>query len=141
MALSLKNYQQASLDALSAYFQRVVKEGDAKKAFHYHLVDRHEEPRHYTEVSGLAGLPYICLRLPTGGGKTLLACHSIPVANRDLLQTERSVVLWLVPSNAIREQTLGALRDRNHHYRVALEPNLEKSRFATPQRRFTCSDR
>ena len=124
MALTLKHYQKESLDVLADYFRRVVEVGDARKAFHYLITDREEEPRSYTEVPGLVGLPYVCLRLPTGGGKTLLACHSIPVANRELLQKENSVVLWLVPSNAIREQTLDALRNRAHPYRIALESQL-----------------
>ena len=124
MALSLKHYQKESLAVLGDYFNRVVEVGDARKAFHYLITDREDEPRSYTEVPGLVGLPYVCLRLPTGGGKTLLACHSIPIANRELLRAERSVVLWLVPSNAIREQTLDALRKRSHPYRVALESQL-----------------
>ena len=38
---------------------------------------------------------------------------------------EHSLVLWLVPSNAIRTQTLKALRDRNHPYRQALDSTLD----------------
>ena len=33
---------------------------------------------------------------------------------------EHSVILWLVPSKPIREQTLRALRDRQHPYHTAL---------------------
>lgn len=124
MSMQLKHYQKESLEVLADYFKRAVEVGDARKAFHYLITDREAEPRSYTEVPGLVGLPYVCLRLPTGGGKTLLACHSIPIANRELLQADRSVVLWLVPSNAIREQTLDALRSRSHPYRVALETQL-----------------
>ena len=40
------------------------------------------------------------------------------------LQEPHSVALWLVPSNAIREQTLNALKDRAHPYRQTLESNL-----------------
>jgi type III restriction enzyme len=64
------------------------------------------------------------LRLPTGGGKTLLGCHAIAVANKEYLKRDKSLVLWLVPSNAIKEQTLNALRDRNHAYRQALDSTL-----------------
>jgi type III restriction enzyme len=124
MALQLKHYQRESLEVLADYFRRVVEHADSRKAFHYLIADREDDPRSYTEVPGLVGLPYVCLRLPTGGGKTLLACYAVPVANKDLLQSDHSVVLWLVPSNAIREQTLGALRNRAHPYRVALESQL-----------------
>jgi len=69
----------------------------------------------------LPDLPYVCLRLPTGGGKTFVAAHSISVAAKELLHTDEPLVLWLVPSNAILQQTLKALRDRKHPYRQALE--------------------
>ncbi len=39
----------------------------------------------------------------------------------DLLRAERAVVLWLVPSNTILDQTVDALRDPRHPYRRALE--------------------
>lgn len=39
----------------------------------------------------------------------------------ELLHTERAVVLWLVPSNTILNQTADALRDPRHAYRRALE--------------------
>jgi type III restriction enzyme len=75
----------------------------------------------------LPDLPYVCLRLPTGGGKTLVAAHSVEIAAREYLQTDSPLVVWLVPSNAILSQTLQALRDRKHPYRQALEtigPNV-----------------
>ncbi len=74
----------------------------------------------------MADIPYVCLRLPTGGGKTLLACHTIAIANKEYLKEDHSLVLWLVPSNAIKEQTLKALRDRNHFYRQALDSTVER---------------
>src|SRR3989338_1983580 len=66
-------------------------------------------------------MPYLCLRVPTGGGKTLLACHAAGIAMRDLLHAERGGVLWLVRSNTIPDQPADALRDPRHPYRRALE--------------------
>src|SRR3990167_6068478 len=66
-------------------------------------------------------MPYVFLRVPTGGGKTLLACHAAGLAMGELLHAERAVVLWLVPSNTILDQTADALRDPRHPYRRALE--------------------
>ena len=42
------------------------------------------------------------------------------LVNTQLLRTEHSVILWLVPTKAIRDQTLNALRDREHPYHAAL---------------------
>ena len=66
-------------------------------------------------------MPYICLRLPTGGGKTVLASYAVSVAQKAYLEQDYPVVLWLVPTNTIREQTLEALKKVGHPYRQALE--------------------
>jgi type III restriction enzyme len=66
-------------------------------------------------------MPYFCLRVPTGGGKTWLAAKSVALVNTHLLRCEHSVILWLVPSKPIREQTLRSLRDRLHAYHTALQ--------------------
>jgi len=65
-------------------------------------------------------MPYFCLRVPTGGGKTWLAAKSVQRVNTHLLRCEHSVILWLVPSKPIREQTIKALKDRSHPYHAAL---------------------
>ncbi|RMF67196.1 MAG: restriction endonuclease subunit R, partial [Alphaproteobacteria bacterium] len=59
-------------------------------------------------------------RIPTGGGKTWLAAKSVQLVNTHLLRSDYSVILWLVPSNAIRKQTLKCLKDRQHPYHAAL---------------------
>jgi len=59
-------------------------------------------------------VPYICLRIPTGGGKTMIGGMAIERVNRSLLYVHQSLTLWLVPSEPIREQTLKALRDRGN---------------------------
>lgn len=129
MMVQLKTYQEKVLDSLRLYFQACDELNDADSAFYettkrIDIWERGIPYRPITEPSELADIPYICLRLPTGGGKTLLACHTIAIANRDFLKMEHSLVLWLVPSNAIRGQTLKALRDRNHPYRQALDATL-----------------
>src|SRR5437667_11532315 len=116
--LQLRDYQQRSLDALEAYLGLVTQHG-AKTAF----VIQTERP--YRSVQQLPALPYVCLRIPTGGGKTLMACNAIAIAAQDYLRQERSLTLWLVPSNAIKDQTLAALRDRHHPYRQALDATLD----------------
>ena len=115
--LELKGFQQRSLTALESYLQQAVTMG-AKRAFIC------QTNRPYLEVPKLPDLPYVCLRIPTGGGKTLVACHAVGVAVKEFLRQERAVCLWLVPSKPIREQTLKALRDRSHPYRQAVEAKL-----------------
>ena len=118
--LPLKDYQRKTLDALKLYFNRCVALQDGDIAFYETTKQLYERGVPYRPVAGLPGLPYVCLRVPTGGGKTLIASHSIEVAARQLLFTETPTVLWLVPSNKIREQTIEALKSNSHPYRQAL---------------------
>ena len=75
---------------------------------------------HAETQPALPGLPYVCLRVPTGGGKTVLAAYSVAVAADAYLKTETPCVLWLVPSQTIRDQTLATLQDRSHPNRRAI---------------------
>jgi type III restriction enzyme len=114
MAFELKLYQERCLKELGDYLRRAAVVG-AKAAF----VEQIERP--YRSVAALPGLPYVCVRVPTGGGKTVLAAHGVGVAAREWLRTDLCLVLWLAPTNAIVQQTLKALRDRRHPYRLALD--------------------
>ncbi|MFN3859646.1 MAG: DEAD/DEAH box helicase [Caulobacter sp.] len=111
---ALKSYQQDALNAVRKWLAEAADSGDADTAFY------RATKRPYQPVADLPGVPYACLRLPTGGGKTLLAAHAIGLAADAFLKTDAPVALWLVPSNAIREQTLETLKDRAHPYRRAL---------------------
>jgi type III restriction enzyme len=118
--LRLKEYQQKSLDALRAYCQLTTQLGDADTAYYQLSRTIYGTGIPYHAIPELPGLPYVCLRIPTGGGKTLVACYAIPILKQELLRGDHPLVLWLVPSNAIKEQTINALKDRNHPYRQAL---------------------
>ncbi len=122
--ITLKDYQRRTLTALSEYFIACQKYDSADTAFYSMTKQTFGTGIPFQEVKELPGLPYVCLRIPTGGGKTIVASHSIGIAAKDLMHTENPVVLWLVPSNTIREQTINALKDRNHHYRKAVEETL-----------------
>lgn len=120
--LTLKPYQERCLSDLETYLEAVAAEG-CRRAFVI------QTNRPYHEVSQLPGLPYVCLRVPTGGGKTLMAAHVVGIAAEKLLRAERAFCLWLVPSNAILAQTIKALRDRTHPFHLALA-----SRFSSDVR-------
>jgi type III restriction enzyme len=66
-------------------------------------------------------LPDIYLKIPTGGGKTLLACHSIDLIQKVYLKKQTGLILWIVPSTQIYRQTILALKDREHPYRQILD--------------------
>lgn len=111
---TLKNYQLQSLAKLETFLANTIKFGKASTAF----IDSTNRP--YFELPQLEGLPYVCLRVPTGGGKTVLAAHAIAKAADSFLRTDGPTVLWLVPSKTILEQTLASLQDRLNPNRRAL---------------------
>jgi type III restriction enzyme len=116
-----KIYQQQVLDSVEAYFKACHELPSPSIAFTATTERLWGRGNPYHPLSGFpADMPYFCLRVPTGGGKTWLAAKSVQLVNTHLLRTEHSVILWLVPSKPIREQTIKALKDRGHPYHAAL---------------------
>ena len=116
-----KTYQSQVLDSVEAYFKACHELPSPSIAFTATTERLWGRGNPYNPLSGFpADMPYFCLRVPTGGGKTWLAAKSVQLINTHLLRCEYSVILWLVPSKPIREQTLRALRDRQHPYHTAL---------------------
>ena len=72
----------------------------------------------YISRTGTSGdpIPHVCLKVPTGGGKTLLGVTAL-----ERIKQDTGFVLWIVPTRAIYEQTLKAFRTREHPYRQMLE--------------------
>ncbi len=112
----LKKYQQTTLDKLSLFLQRCAADKVVSKCYAESTLENFGKTGVYNEA-GFKDIPYVCLRLPTGGGKTILASHSISIACKEYLSRDFSLVIWLVPSNAILEQTYNCLIDSNHYYR------------------------
>ncbi len=65
-------------------------------------------------------IPNVCLKIPTGGGKTLLAAASVGRVFSNYLARHTGLVLWIVPNDAIYQQTLKTLRNRDHPYHQML---------------------
>ncbi|TCK99477.1 type III restriction enzyme [Shimia isoporae] len=128
--MKLKDYQKASLATLREFFEEARITGP--KAAYETLTTQPALAARlrgyaagYKPVKGLDNVPYVCLRLPTGGGKTILASHSITIAKDAWIEKDFPVVLWLVPTNTIRLQTAEALKNPKHPYRQVLDEAFE----------------
>jgi type III restriction enzyme len=66
-------------------------------------------------------VPNVCLKVPTGGGKTLLAAAAVSRIQEKWIHANHGFVLWVVPNESIYAQTLRHLRDREHSYRHMLD--------------------
>ncbi len=125
MSFSLKHYQERALASLRHFFSTLAKPAELHTVwrelpFQQQAIARGEPTLPYQDAA-FGDVPCVCLRLPTGGGKTLLAAHVIGDVSRHYTFTEAPVALWLVPSDAIREQTLKALMNKQHPYRQSLD--------------------
>ena len=125
--MRLKQYQEDALSVLRRFFEESLLAGP-KDA--YETITQEPElaerlgrygGKYAPALEDLPQVPYVCLRLPTGGGKTILAAHAVKVARDAWVQKEYPLVLWLVPTNTIREQTAQTLKDNRHPYRQALD--------------------
>lgn len=117
MTFTLKTYQENALSTLTRFLQacRSVPVADA---YHAILATQNRSNEPYHAIFG--DVPCVCLRIPTGGGKTLLAAHGVALAGKAVLDSDSPIALWLTPSDTIRSQTLEALSNARHPYRQAL---------------------
>lgn len=113
----LKNYQNNTLEVLANYLDEARISG-ARDAF-YKIKGNSNIPYH--AIHGLEDIPYVCLRLPTGGGKTFLSVHSIKLAAQHYVDKDFPMVLWLTPTSAIKEQTIETLKNPTHPNREVLD--------------------
>lgn len=138
--MELKGYQQKTLTQVKVYLEWLAKakEEAARReplSSEFSDVDSFDFPKaawskywgstsktYSSKKNGLGeGLPDFYIKIPTGGGKTLLACHVIDLINRIYLKKQTGIVLWIVPTTQIYRQTLEALRNRDHPYRQVLD--------------------
>src|SRR6185437_4274893 len=104
---ALKDYQQKALAALEGFFRKLRGSNlDAAWEACAPLAESSDGSlqRQAYSSDALGDVPAVCVRIPTGGGKTFLAAHAVAQVGKALQDTEAPVALWLVPSDAIRAQ-------------------------------------
>lgn len=115
--LTLKTYQQNALTALTD-FLTAARSQPVGGAYGAALAAQSRVEETYQPLFG--DVPCVCLRVPTGGGKTIMAAHAVALAGKTVLDSDAPITLWLTPSDTIRTQTLEALANVRHPYRQAL---------------------
>jgi type III restriction enzyme len=126
--MRLKTYQAGALEVLRGYLTLLAEWRDKARGlpelcFPETAWEKAGIPRAYHKRKDGLGrhLPAFCLKIPTGGGKTLLAVKAVDLAHSLYLKRRAGLVLWIVPSNAIYTQTLRQLKDKAHPYRQFLD--------------------
>jgi type III restriction enzyme len=127
--MEFKRYQERAIKEVGDYLQKLVQHKDERYPAQAAWDDL-EIPVSYKPRRNGAGkdLPTFCIKVPTGGGKTLLATQVLGLIYRTILKERNGagLVLWVVPSDQIYKDTLRRLRDRNDFYRVSLEASLSR---------------
>lgn len=113
--MELKKYQQSALDTLKNYLQELGHYGPAHSFIYM------KQQAYNSDYFG--DVPFVCVKIPTGGGKTLVGCHAVNEIMRSFLKhkMDRGIVMWFVPSEAIKTQTLKKFKDRNDWHRQILD--------------------
>ena len=126
--MELKDFQKTSLERITKYLELVRKEQDGGNSKHasgdaWRDLEKEFSLGQYQERrSGLErDVPNFVLKIPTGGGKTFLAVKTLDTINEVFRKKRTGLVLWVVPTTAIYRQTIRALKDRNHPYRLQLD--------------------
>ncbi|HNX95638.1 MAG TPA: DEAD/DEAH box helicase family protein [Holophaga sp.] len=125
--MRLKDFQQECLHTLESFLKAARQEGAAAAFEAEPGRGAYVVPKDWQDIAPNLTPPYVCLRVPTGGGKTLLASHAVGRSFHSYFETDHGFVLWLVPSTAIVDQTLKALRNPRHPYRLGLQEGLGSS--------------
>jgi len=131
--MEIKEYQKKTLETVKFYLDALADfkakndravEIDPELSINFPLKawEKVIGRTYYSKKNGLdEELPDFYIKIPTGGGKTVLACHTIDLINKIYLKKQTGIVLWIVQTTQIYRQTLANLKNREHPYRQVLD--------------------
>lgn len=124
--MQLKNYQTQTLNVLQRFFEQCRIAGPqaafANITSEFEIANRLGTLKSdYVVWDSIPNTPRVCIKIPTGGGKTVVGAHAIKIVADIWCETEHPFVLWVVPNDSIRKQTSEALKNSRHPYRRVLD--------------------
>ena len=125
--MELKGYQKNVLGDLKHFLNLLTEKQSIKQAYNALWEEKgisvgmEGMPPYHTV---LAGVPHVCMKVPTGGGKTFIAASSIKIIFDSMPHIHPMAVAWLVPSDAILQQTVNALQNSDHPYRMKINADF-----------------
>jgi len=134
--MELKDYQQRVIDNLEDYLSVLSVNTHLGKAFKAYWDEKGVtgmEPY----KNNVPGVPHVCTKVPTAGGKTFIAINAIKTIFDAFTAHDPSrskLVIWLVPSLTILEQTVRNLDNPEHPYRKRLN-QLFRNRVSVYEKR------
>lgn len=120
--MELKNYQREVLADLDGFLEMLKRCNRLDIAYEKFWAERgislqanDDYLRPYD--NSIAGVPRVTLKIPTAGGKTFVACHSLRHIFDHYAVSGPQVVVWFVPSDTLLLQTFQNLNNPQHPYR------------------------
>ena len=127
----LKSYQKQIIDDLALFLEKLKECRNIAEAFNAFWMLHPRTP--ITPSLGEAVEPYknnipncphVCIKVPTAGGKTFIAANALSAIFKELDPARPKIVVWLVPSNSILEQTIRNFSNPRHPYREQLNTDF-----------------
>lgn len=124
--MELKSYQYKVIKDLERYLEYLQQYKKTDLAFNQFWTDL-LGPYDPLENKGMEpykdnipGAAHICIKVPTAGGKTFIACNALKTIFNAYKHKSPKTVVWLVPWSNLLAQTVNNLRDIDHPYRRKL---------------------
>lgn len=86
----------------------------------YGTVNQYKDFTDLPEIQNIV-YPRLCIQVPTGGGKTLIGIETIRLFQEEFIEQKKGLVVWIVHSEPIYEQTIQKLKDKTNAYRQKLD--------------------
>lgn len=128
--MELKSYQQKVIEDLETYLEYLQKYQKIDVAYNRYCEDKWGP---YDPLSGkgmehyknnVPSAPNICIKVPTAGGKTFIACNALRSIFNASDANFPKVVVWLVPWSNLLNQTVDNLKNPDHPYRQKLDTHF-----------------
>ncbi len=129
--MELKSYQQTVINEIAEFINCLDNTGQINLAYEKYWnskgvslydLDGNNYIKPYD--NSIKGVPRVTVKVPTAGGKTFIACNALKTIFNSFPLNKPRVVVWLVPSDTILQQTVKNLSDNSHPYRQKIDSHF-----------------
>lgn len=128
----LKEYQKLVVRDLETFFEdldtartKYETSPDLKAALGSYidlaLTGKYAHYADRTKTGSGKAYPRVCIQMPTGGGKTLVAIETIRAYQNLFAKKKTGLVVWITHRDQIYRQTIDNLQNKSHPYRQLLD--------------------
>ncbi len=129
--MELKPYQQEVINDLTLFLEIIQETKNVADAFTDFWTMHPKTPLQpfpgkaiEPYKNNIPQVPHVCVKVPTAGGKTFIACNAIKTIFDAFHYDRKKAVVWLVPSITILDQTIKNLKNTNHPYRQKINSHF-----------------